>query len=139
MIENRAILIVEDDAATLEMVSMALQDELGPHGFTIASAADGREALTVAPVLQPEVILLDLTLRSSIDGLEVSRQLRRNPITRRVKIIAVSGHDWTSDALGEGCDDYLHKPFDLQQLFDVVRRWLPRDGLRPEPADSSER
>ena len=118
MLANRTVLIVEDDPAIREIVTVVVGEEVG---VPVAIARDGAEALARAREVRPAVVLLDLMLPET-DGFEVARQLRADPNTRHAWIIAISagGAAMTSAALNAGCDEFLPKPFELEDLVERV-------------------
>ena len=112
------ILVVEDDAALLASVSMDLQFE----GYTVLNAKDGRSALEVYENNrgQLDLIILDWML-PKLDGLGVLRRIRRND---DLPVIMMTARDYVSDkvtGLDTGADDYITKPFDLEELLARVR------------------
>ena len=119
---GRSVLIVEDDPAIREILTIAIGEELG---VPVAVARDGREALERAATTTPAVVVLDLMLPET-DGFEVARRLRTTPGTERVRIVAVSaaGRAMESAALNAGCDAFVSKPFELEELLDQVEAEL---------------
>jgi two-component system alkaline phosphatase synthesis response regulator PhoP len=91
--------------------------------------ASGSAALEIAHDLQPDLILLDLMM-PEMDGGEVSRRLRSDPITAGIPIVIMSAHDTTGAiAATLPIDDLLRKPFTVKQLYATVSRWMEaRDG-----------
>jgi len=86
--------------------------------------------MEVAIRSQPDALLLDLEL-PKLDGLAVTKNLRLHPRFKRVPIIIVSGHDpnrYRQAALDAGCDDYLLKPVNFDQLNELLDRVVPRHG-----------
>lgn len=127
---GRKVLIVEDDAQLQVLASRVLQT----YGYEPHIAPDGREAERLATEdPPPDLVLMDLALPDS-DGVEVTRRLKAaNP---QLVIIAVSAHAMASDrerARAAGCDGFLTKPYQIDQLIDVVRRALGEIA----PADSA--
>jgi len=121
MASGTAVLVVDDDAAIRDMVTMALQDE----GYEVVTAV-GAQALAVARALSPAVILLDIMM-PDMDGLEVSRHLRADPATRNIPIVAMSATTVLSEtASAMRADELLPKPFELEQLSDLVARYAGR-------------
>jgi len=99
---------------------------LGFSGFQVAEAADGHEALVKARELQPELIVMDLSL-PGLDGWEATRRLKADPRTRDTIVIALTGHALTGHEEGAraaGCDAFLTKPCLPETLVDEVRRLL---------------
>src|SRR5690349_12160385 len=104
MASGAAVLVVDDDAAIRDMVTMALQDE----GYEVVTAV-GAQALAVARTVNPTVILLDIMM-PDMDGIEVSRRLRADPATRNIPIIAMSATTVLSEtASAMHADEHLPK------------------------------
>src|ERR1700680_2035149 len=102
-----AILVVEDDIASREMLVEYLQFK----GFTVHESSNGATALTLANALRPRVILMDLLL-PELDGLEMTRRLRTNENTRDAAIIAMTARALASDreaAHRAGCNFFILK------------------------------
>ena len=115
------VLVVEDDDALRPMIETALRDLLG---LNTVGSADGERALRLAFELQPALLLLDIALPGR-DGVEIAWQIKQRPATAGVRILVLTGLDNARyRAMEMGCDDYLQKPFDLDQLLDKVRRQL---------------
>lgn len=106
------LLIVEDDLA----MQTALQRALGSRAITVAVCGDGLQALNTWKQLQPDVVLLDLTL-PSLDGLAVLSQARQQGL--QAPVLILTARSTVGDrviGLNAGADDYLAKPFDLDEL-----------------------
>jgi two-component system OmpR family response regulator len=115
---------VDDESNITELVSMALRYE----GFTIEAAASGRAALAAIESFAPALVILDVML-PDIDGFEVLRRL--SALGRRVPVIFLTAKDATEDkvkGLTVGGDDYVTKPFSLEELVARVRAVLRRNG-----------
>ncbi len=126
---SRRILVVEDDHAVREAVVRALRYE----GYDVATAADGAEALAAVGADEPDAIVLDVMM-PVLDGLETCRLLRARghdlPILVLTALGAVSDRVAGLDA---GADDYLAKPFALEELLARIRALLRRaDGAVAE-------
>lgn len=120
------LLLVEDNEMNRDMLSR----RLAKRGFTVAVAVDGAEGVAQARALQPDLILLDMSL-PVLDGWEAARQLKADPGTARIPIIALTAHAMASDrekALGAGCDDFDTKPVELPRLLGKIDALL-----RPTP------
>lgn len=120
------VLVVDDDRNLRKIISTNL--ELA--GFTVETAADGREALAKIEGLQPDVVLLDLMM-PFMDGYEVARTIRghQNPTIANVPIIILTAKSETDDKLRgfeAGADDYITKPFGPQELLARVRAKIRR-------------
>jgi two-component system, OmpR family, KDP operon response regulator KdpE len=123
------VLIVEDEPALLR----ALQINLRARGYDVATAAAGGEALAEARRRAPDAVLLDLGL-PDIDGTEVIRELRA---WSGAPVIVLSGRAGSGDKIGAldaGADDYVTKPFDMDELLARLRAALRR-GEQSAPAD----
>jgi two-component system OmpR family response regulator len=116
------ILVVDDEPSIVDAVATALRYE----GFEVDEAATGREALKVAEARRPDVIVLDVML-PDLDGLQVTRRLRQDGI--RTPVVFLTARDATEDkieGLTVGGDDYVTKPFSLEELIARVRAILRR-------------
>jgi two-component system, OmpR family, response regulator MprA len=121
------ILVVDDDRRITSMLSRALRAE----GYEVRIANDGGEGLARVRERQPDLVVLDL-LMPGIDGLEVCRRLREES---DVPILILTAKDETQDrvvGLDSGADDYLVKPFALDELLARVRALLRRRETREE-------
>ena len=106
---KKKILIVEDD---LDIVDL-LQSQVKALGYDSIVAGNGKEAVDMATSQLPHLILMDIML-PVMDGLDATRQIRQNPKTSSIPIIAVTALSSRRDkekCLQSGCDDYLSKPF----------------------------
>ncbi len=124
------ILVVDDE----HNLVWALRHSLNDEGYEVLTAYDGLEALSVARRQRPDLIILDIVM-PRLDGLEVCRRLRRDPILAAVPILFLTALSTTDDrvmGLDEGGDDYLVKPFDLPELKARVKALLRRCRLAPE-------
>ena len=124
------LLLVEDEGELARVLCQALEEE----GFQVDSAADGEEGLFKAGEVDYDAILLDLML-PGLDGFEVLSRLRA-PGGRPVPVLVLTARDGVPDrvrGLNLGADDYLVKPFDLDEMLARVRALIRRSADRPSP------
>lgn len=117
-----SVLIVDDFADGREM----LAEYLILRGFIVHAAPDGQRAIEMTRALQPDVVLMDLTL-PVVNGLEATRILKQDPNTRAIPIVAVTAHTLdreVASARAAGCDAVISKPFDLIALAEALPRVL---------------
>jgi two-component system, OmpR family, phosphate regulon response regulator PhoB len=132
------ILIVEDENDIVTLLRYNLEKE----GFRTIAAGDGEEALLLAGEQTPNLILLDWML-PLMSGLEVCRQLRRNPNTRDIPVIMLTARGEEADrvrGLNAGADDYITKPFSPTEMTARIRAVLRRSspGLSEETLEFSD-
>ena len=129
------LLVVDDECTVRELLCAALRHA----GFTVAAARTGQEALDRAREVSPDLVLLDVML-PDLDGFEVIRRLREQhrpapaPRGGHVPVVFLTARDATQDkieGLVLGGDDYVTKPFDLQELIARIRAVLRRTGGDP--------
>ena len=128
---SHRVLVVDDEPNIVDVVSMALRYQ----GFDVASAATGAEALREVERFHPHLLVLDVML-PDMEGFDVARRLGAD--RARVPIVFLTARDATEDklrGLSIGGDDYVTKPFSLEELVARIRTILRRSGLAE--ADSS--
>lgn len=116
------ILIVEDNEMNSDMLSRRLRRK----GYEVAVAADGEAGVRKAQQIRPQLILMDLSL-PIIDGWTATRQLRTDPRTSQIPVIALTAHAISGDrekALEAGCDDYDTKPVEWHRLLGKIEALL---------------
>ena len=122
------VLIVEDDAGIADFLQLELEHE----GFEVRHAADGRKALDLFESVAPDIVLLDIML-PKLNGLEVLRRIRK---ISRVPVIMLTARGDTLDkvsGLDSGADDYLAKPFEIEELLARMRAVMRRNEANDEP------
>jgi two-component system, OmpR family, response regulator len=118
------VLVVDDEDSITDLVATALRYV----GFEVAVAANGRQALERATSFRPEIVVLDVML-PDLDGFEIVRRLRSDGL--RIPVVFLTARDATEDkvaGLTIGGDDYVTKPFSLEELVARVRAVLRRTG-----------
>ena len=116
------ILLVEDDEVNRDMLSRRLER----RGYQVLLAVDGEQAIAIAGVEAPDLILMDLSL-PVIDGWEATRRLKAAAETRAIPVIALTAHAMVSDrenSMAAGCDDYDTKPVELPRLIEKINKFL---------------
>jgi len=115
------ILVVDDEPSIVELVRFTLEDA----EVRVVEASDGAEALILARRIKPDLVLLDVQM-PRLDGLEVCRQLRREPAFARTPIIMLTAAGQQADRTrGLGAGEYLTKPFSPLALLALVEALLP--------------
>jgi CheY-like chemotaxis protein len=112
------VLLVEDNEMNRDMLSRRLTR----NGYEVVMAVDGQQAVDMASSENPAVILMDMSL-PVIDGWEATRQVKANPQTKGIPLIALTAHAMAEDeakARAAGCDDFDTKPVDIQRLVGKI-------------------
>ena len=129
------ILVVEDD----ESLSDVLVYNLERDGYEVALARDGQEGLNRARLKCPDLVVLDLML-PQVDGLEVCRQLKSDPVTKNALILMLTAKAEETDQVvgfAMGADDYVTKPFSVRVLLHRIKALLRRNQDGPADKDLS--
>ena len=116
------ILLVEDNEMNRDMLTRRLERK----GFEVIIAVDGQAGVDMASSTNPDIILMDLSL-PIIDGWEATRQIKADPATQSIPVIALTAHAMAGDeqkALEAGCDDYDTKPVNLNRLLGKIDKLL---------------
>jgi two-component system cell cycle response regulator DivK len=127
----KRILVVEDNELNMKL----LNDVLEAHGYEVMSTGRGVEALDWARLHLPDLILMDLQL-PDLSGLDATRQLKADPGTQAIPIIAVTAFAMAGDekrALDHGCDAYVAKPIVLRDFLNLIAEYIGSPE-RPGPA-----
>jgi two-component system, cell cycle response regulator DivK len=125
---NELILIVEDNEKNLKLV----RDVLRHTGYQTIEAGTGEDGVRLAKERGPALVLMDIQL-PGIDGITALGQLRADPATRAIPVIAVTASAMTQDRkkiLAAGFDGYQTKPIKVREFMDVVRQTLDRHAPR---------
>ncbi len=116
------ILVVDDDPNSLDIVRTYLE----ARGYKVATALDGKEALSRLEEVQPAIVLLDVMM-PGMDGWEVARVIKNHPLFSSVRVVMLTARSDFADkheGLRAGADDYLVKPIRLEELGQRVERNL---------------
>lgn len=127
---RESIVIVEDEPDIREVIEYNLSRE----GYKVTSSGDGQSGLETVRKEAPDLVVLDLML-PGVDGIEICRRLKADPLTRGIPIIMVTAKGEESDVvlgLGVGADDYVSKPFSPKALMARVKAVLRRGSLKEE-------
>lgn len=127
--ETRSILIVDDNADNMLLTQLLLE----PEGYIIRSAENAQQALACLQSFTPDMILMDIQM-PEMDGLELTRLLRRNPALRSTKILALTAYAMKGDeesTRAAGCDGYISKPIDVMAFPAIVHSFF--DARLPAP------
>ncbi len=119
----KKILIVEDQTDVLKLLGMVL----GAEDRKMYLAEGGEKALGIALKVRPDLVLLDIMLPGGIDGYEVTRRLKNDPTTAHCAILIMSARVQEQDmkeAKDAGADDFIGKPYNLEELKKKVARLL---------------
>jgi two-component system response regulator RpaA len=130
------ILVIDDDPAIAELVAVNLE----MAGYDVSQADDGVKGQALALQLLPDLIMLDLML-PKVDGLTVCQRIRRDERTSDIPVLMLTALGETQDKVdgfNAGADDYLTKPFELDEMLARIRALLRRTDRIPQAAKHSE-
>lgn len=130
------VLVVDDFEDNRAMYLEYLQF----HGFRVAEAVNGQEAIERTRQLLPVVVVMDLSL-PVMDGWEATRRIKADPRTRHIRIIALTGHAepaHAKKALDAGCDDFIAKPCLPDTLLVRIREHLPGHPFNPSSRETKK-
>jgi len=116
------ILLVEDNEMNRDMLSR----RLARRGYEVVVAVDGEAGVRMAQSEAPAIILMDMSL-PGLDGWDATRQIKADPATRSVPVIALTAHAMSGDrekSLAAGCDDFDTKPVDFERLLGKIQALL---------------
>ena len=118
------LLLVEDNEMNRDMLSRRLEK----RGYTLMLAIDGGQGVALAKSELPDLILMDMSL-PVMDGWEATQQIKADPATKGIPVIALTAHAMESDrqkALNAGCDDFDTKPVELARLLIKIEELLKK-------------
>jgi CheY-like chemotaxis protein len=130
------ILVADDNAAGRELMRTLLEME----DYVVFEADDGSQAVEMARRLSPDVVLMDVHM-PRLDGIEATRQLREDPLTRSIPVIALTASATPEEprlAVKAGCVGYVFKPVDMATFPGQLDHWL-RTEARADPGPSRRR
>lgn len=120
------ILVIEDNEENRDSLSRRLQR----RGFEVLLASDGKVGVETAKAEHPDLILMDMNM-PLVDGWEATRQIKAEPATAKVPVIALTAHAMAGDkerALAAGCTDYHTKPIEFPKLLAQIESLLQGSG-----------
>jgi signal transduction histidine kinase/CheY-like chemotaxis protein len=123
--KRNRVLVVEDNPSNLDLARMVLEG----NGFAVDTASNGQEGLEKARHLRPDLILMDMQL-PGVDGLAVTRQLKADPATASIKVVALTANALKGSeeqALAAGCSGYIAKPIELKKFMLQVTNFLEKE------------
>ncbi|MEB3178703.1 MAG: response regulator transcription factor [Nostocaceae cyanobacterium] len=121
------ILVVDDDLGT----RLSISDYLELSGYSVITANDGQEALAMVEEYQPDLIVTDIVM-PRMNGYELVRRVRQQPVFRLLPVILLTARTKTQERIlgyQSGCDLYLPKPFELEELAAAIRNLLERSQI----------
>ena len=121
---EKSVLIVDDNPMNMKLVRVLLTSE----GYDVRTAGDALEAMAILEQWHPRLILMDIQL-PGIDGLELTRQLKSNPVTEQIIIIGLTAYAMKGDEeriLAAGCDGYIAKPINTRTLPRLIETLIER-------------
>lgn len=126
--KHEKVVVIEDEADIREVI----EHNLSREGYHVYSSPDGEKGLQLVKKKTPDLVLLDLML-PGLDGIDVCRELKANPLTHAIPVIMVTAKGEESDivlGLGIGADDYVTKPFSPRELIARAKAVLRRGQLK---------
>jgi two-component system, OmpR family, KDP operon response regulator KdpE len=131
MTDTRKILVVDDEA----QITRVLRRSLSAHSYDIRTAADGQAALELFHDWHPDLVITDLSM-PEMNGMELCRAIRKTSVTPII-VLSVKGEEYNKvEALDAGADDYITKPFGINELMARVRALLRRIPVNADQSQS---
>ena len=121
MTPRKTILVIEDQELNRDLLAQILEDT-----YAVVVAVDGVDGVAKADELRPDLILMDFGM-PVMDGWEATRTIKAQPALRHIPIIAITSHAMVGDeerARQAGCDDYMAKPIDEDELLAKIRQFI---------------
>lgn len=120
----KKILIADDDPGIVDAVEMMLNF----YNYDVRTTYDGRDTLKLTDEQLPDLFLMDIWM-SGVDGRDICRELKASDKTRHIPVLMISAsNDAGSSAHDAGADDFMAKPFDMQQLITKIENLLDKQG-----------
>jgi two-component system, cell cycle response regulator DivK len=116
------ILVVEDNMDTYELVHFILEK----NGFETFLAVNGREGVNAALKQKPDLIVMDMSM-PEMDGWTAAGLIKKDEQTKSIPLLALTAHALPGDrqrAMDAGCDEYITKPMDLDELVEAIKYWV---------------
>jgi two-component system, cell cycle response regulator DivK len=129
-VELLRVLIVDDNALNIELAAFVL----GNAGIAVDAVANAEEALLGVAKAAPDLVLMDIQM-GGVDGLTLTRQLKADPATRHIVVVAFTAYAMRGDEerfRAAGCDGYISKPIDVARFTDQVLSFAAA-GRNPQP------
>jgi DNA-binding response OmpR family regulator len=124
----KRILIADDDPGIVDAVEMMLNF----YGYEVSTTYDGRDTLKLDPDQLPDLFLLDIWM-SGVDGRDICRELKGKEQTRNIPVLMISAsRDVDASARNAGADDFITKPFDMEQLISKIENLLDKQDSMVE-------
>jgi two-component system cell cycle response regulator DivK len=120
--QNTTILVADDVTDNLILISLALQNQ----GYKVLTAKSGEEAIKIALIARPDLVLMDIAM-PDVDGLAATRRMRKHPELRHLPVIALTAFEtqgFRQAAFEAGFDGYLTKPIDFEKLNNLISVFL---------------
>ena len=121
MVKKR-VLIVEDNMDTFELVHFVLEK----NNYETLLAVNGRDGVNAAINQKPDLIIMDLSM-PEMDGWTATALIKKDPQTSSIPLVALTAHALPGDrqrAMDAGCDEYITKPMDLDELVEAIQYWV---------------
>jgi two-component system cell cycle response regulator DivK len=123
----KTILIIEDEPRNMKL----LRDLLQRFGYEIIEATDGEQGVEMAKARIPNLILMDIMM-PKMDGYEATRIIKADAKTKHIPVIALTSFAMKGDkerAFESGCEGYIAKPVEIQEVLKTVEHFLPRNEI----------